>query len=63
MGIFNMAYGAGINSSAIILGLIARDYGFFNLYLSTGMFLVLGCVIFTYKYYITAIMGEEIAVE
>ena len=63
MGIFNMAYGTGINSSAIILGLIVRDYGFFSMYLATAMFLVVGCVIFTYKYYITAIMGEEAAIE
>ena len=63
VGIFNMAYGTGINSSAIILGLIVRDYGFFSMYLSTALFLVVGCVIFTYKYYITAIMGEEVAVE
>lgn len=63
VGIFNMAYGTGINSSAIILGLIVRDYGFFSMYLSTAMFLVAGCVIFTYKYYITAIMGEEAALE
>ena len=63
VGIFNMAYGTGINSSAIILGLIVRDYGFFSMYLTTAMFLVAGCVIFTYKYYITAIMGEEVAVE
>ena len=63
VGIFNMAYGTGINSSAIILGLIVRDYGYFGMYLSTALFLVAGCVIFTYKYYITAIMGEEVAVE
>lgn len=63
VGIFNMAYGTGINSSAIILGLIVRDYGYFSMYLSTALFLVAGCVIFTYKYYITAIMGEEVAVE
>ena len=63
VGIFNMAYGTGINSSAIILGLIVRDYGYFSMYLSTALFLVAGCVIFTYKYYITAIMGEEAAVE
>ncbi len=63
VGIFNMAYGTGINSSAIILGLIVRDYGFFSMYLSTALFLVAGCVIFTYKYYITAIMGEEVALE
>lgn len=63
VGIFNMAYGTGINSAAIILGLIVRDYGYFSMYLSTALFLVAGCVIFTYKYYITAIMGEEIAVE
>ena len=63
VGIFNMSYGTGINSSAIILGLIVRDYGFFSMYLSTAMFLVAGCVIFTYKYYITAITGEEPALE
>ncbi len=63
VGIFNMAYGTGINASAIILGLIVRDYGYFSMYLSTALFLVAGCVIFTYKYYITAIMGEEVAVE
>lgn len=63
VGIFNMAYGTGINSSAIILGLIVRDYGYFSMYLSTALFLVAGCVIFTYKYYITALMGEEAAVE
>ena len=63
VGIFNMSYGTGINSSAIILGLIVRDYGFFSMYLSTALFLVAGCVIFTYKYYITAIMGEQSALE
>ena len=63
VGIFNMAYGTGINSSAIILGLIVRDFGYFTMYLSTALFLVAGCVIFTYKYYITAIMGEEAALE
>ena len=63
VGIFNMSYGTGINSSAIILGLIARDYGFFSMYLSTALFLIVGCVIFAYKYYITAIMGEQPALE
>lgn len=63
VGIFNMSYGTGINSSAIILGLIVRDYGFFSMYLSTALFLVAGCVIFAYKYYITAIMGEQPALE
>lgn len=63
VGIFNMSYGTGINSSAIVLGLIVRDYGFFSMYLSTALFLVAGCVIFAYKYYITAIMGEQPALE
>jgi len=63
VGILNMSYGMGINSSAIILGLIARDYSFFSMFLATAMFLVAGCIIFTYKYYITAIMGEEVAIE
>ena len=63
VGIFNMSYGTGINSSAIILGLIVRDYGFFSMYLSTALFLVVGCIIFAYKYYITAIMGEQLALE
>ncbi len=63
VGIFNMAYGTGINSSAIILGLIVRDYGFFSMYLATALFLVVGCVIFTYKYYITALLGEEVGVD
>ncbi len=46
VGIFNMSYGIGINSSAIVLGLIVCDYGFFSMYLSTALFLVAGCVIF-----------------
>lgn len=46
VGIFNMSYGTGINSSAIVLGLIVCDYGFFSMYLSTALFLVAGCVIF-----------------
>ncbi len=53
MGIFNMAYGTGINSCAIILGLILRDYGFLVMYISAGMFLIFGCVIFIYKYFIS----------
>ncbi len=62
MGIFNMAYGTGINSCAIILGLILRDYGFLVMYISAGMFLISGCVIFIYKYFIS-IEEEEPAFE
>ncbi|MYE60626.1 MAG: MFS transporter [Candidatus Dadabacteria bacterium] len=54
MGAFNMSFSIGINFFAFALGLIARDYGFSNMYSITGMFMFAGCIIFTYKYFISA---------
>lgn len=54
MGAFNMSFSVGINFFAFALGLIARDYGFSNMYSVTGIFMFAGCIIFTYKYFISA---------
>ena len=52
MGAFNMSFSIGINFFAFALGLIARDYGFSNMYRAVGVFMIAGCVIFTLKYFI-----------
>ena len=54
MGAFNMSFSIGINFFAFALGLIARDYGFSSMYSATGIFMLAGCIIFTYKYFISA---------
>ncbi len=54
MGAFNMSFSIGINFFAFGLGIIARDYGFSNMYLAVGIFMFAGCIIFTYKYFISA---------
>ena len=54
MGAFNMSFSIGINFFAFGLGIIARDYGFPNMYSAVGIFLLAGCIIFTYKYFISA---------
>ena len=54
MGAFNMSFSIGINFFAFGLGIIARDYGFSNMYSAVGIFMLAGCVIFTYKYFISA---------
>jgi len=53
MGAFNMSFSIGINFFAFALGLIARDYGFSRMYWATGIFMILGCIIFIYKYFIS----------
>ncbi len=53
MGAYNMSFSIGINFFAFGLGLVARDYGFPNMYLVTGVFMLTGCIVFTYKYFVS----------
>lgn len=51
MGAFNMSFSIGINFFAFGLGVIARDHGFSSMYSATGIFILVGCAVFAYKYF------------
>ncbi|MCY3986111.1 MAG: MFS transporter [Candidatus Dadabacteria bacterium] len=61
MGAFNMSFSIGINFFAFALGLIARDYGFSNMYRAVGVFMIAGCIIFTLKYFIGSGRAKRIS--
>ncbi|NIP29092.1 MAG: MFS transporter [Candidatus Dadabacteria bacterium] len=46
MGAYNMSFSLGINFLAFALGVIARDFGLKSMYLITGIFVMLGFLIF-----------------
>lgn len=48
MGVFNMSFSFGINMIAFGLGVFARDFGFRAMYLLTGVFVLLGFVLFLF---------------
>lgn len=48
MGVFNMSFSFGINMLAFGLGVFARDFGFRAMYLLTGVFVLLGFVLFLF---------------
>ncbi len=60
MGAFNMSFSIGINFFAFALGLMARDYGFPTMYLATGIFMLAGCAIFTYKYFLSSDVAKRL---
>lgn len=52
MGIFNMSFSFGINMLAFGLGIIARDYGFRAMYVFTGIFVLMGFVLFLFSKFV-----------
>ena len=47
MGAFNACFSLGVNFLAFPFGSIARDYGFESMYIMSGVFVLVGFVIFT----------------